>query len=55
MVGRLEIERIRATASQALGPRFDIRGFHDAVLGNGEVPLGALAEVIDDWVAAQSR
>jgi uncharacterized protein (DUF885 family) len=55
MVGRLEIERIRADARQALRERFDIRGFHDAVLGNGEIPLGALANVIDDWVAAQSR
>ena len=55
MVGRLEIERIRAGARQALGERFDIRGFHDAVLSNGELPLGALAEVIGDWVAAQSR
>jgi uncharacterized protein (DUF885 family) len=55
MVGRLEIERIRAGARQALGERFDIRGFHDAVLGNGELPLGALAEVVDGWVAARSR
>jgi uncharacterized protein (DUF885 family) len=53
MVGRLEIERIRAGARQALGERFDIRGFHDAILSNGELPLGALAEVIDDWVATQ--
>ena len=55
MVGRLEIERIRAGARHALGQRFDIRGFHDAVLGNGEIPLGALAQVIDEWVGAQSR
>jgi uncharacterized protein (DUF885 family) len=54
MVGRLEIERIRARARAALAGRFDIRGFHDAVLANGEVPLGALAAVIDEWVAAQS-
>jgi uncharacterized protein (DUF885 family) len=52
MVGRLEIERIRAEAKQALGQRFDIRGFHDAVLSNGEIPLDALAQVIDDWVAS---
>jgi len=49
MVGRLEIERIRAWAEQALGPRFDIRGFHDAVLANGEIPLDALAGVVDHW------
>jgi uncharacterized protein (DUF885 family) len=53
MVGRLEIERIRAGAEQALGERFDIRGFHDAVLSNGEIPLETLAWTVDDWVAAQ--
>jgi uncharacterized protein (DUF885 family) len=55
MVGRLEIERMRAGARQALGDRFDIRDFHDAVLGNGELPLGALADVVGGWVAARSR
>jgi uncharacterized protein (DUF885 family) len=55
MVGRLEIERMRAGARQSLEERFDIRGFHDAVLSNGELPLGALEEVVDEWVAAQSR
>jgi uncharacterized protein (DUF885 family) len=55
MVGRLEIERIRAAAQRSLGTRFDIRGFHDAVLGNGELPLDALATVVDEWVAAQGR
>ncbi|HEY0806264.1 MAG TPA: DUF885 family protein [Pseudonocardiaceae bacterium] len=53
MVGRLEIERIRAGAQQALGERFDIRGFHDAALSNGEIPLDALAQVIDDWTASR--
>ncbi|HEX4705874.1 MAG TPA: DUF885 domain-containing protein [Pseudonocardiaceae bacterium] len=53
MVGRLEIQRIRAGAEAALGDRFDIRGFHDVVLGNGPLPLSVLAEVVGDWVAAQ--
>jgi len=53
MVGRLEFERIRAGAQQALGERFDIRGFHDAALSNGEIPLNVLAAVIDDWTASQ--
>jgi uncharacterized protein (DUF885 family) len=53
MVGRLEIQRIRADAEAALGDRFDIRGFHDVVLGNGPLPLSVLAEVVRDWVAAQ--
>lgn len=55
MVGRLEIERIRRRARQALGERFDIRAFHDAVLRNGEIPLDTLADVLDQWVSTQSR
>ena len=51
MVGRLEIQRIRAAAEAALGDRFDIRGFHDVVLGNGPLPLSVLDEVVSDWVA----
>lgn len=38
MVGRLEIRRLRAQAGQALGERFDIRTFHDVVLGRGALP-----------------
>ncbi|OXM68824.1 DUF885 domain-containing protein [Amycolatopsis vastitatis] len=53
MVGRLEIERLRAEAEQALGERFDIRGFHEVVLGHGMLPLSALAKVVTDWVASR--
>ncbi|WP_328617611.1 DUF885 domain-containing protein [Amycolatopsis sp. NBC_00355] len=52
MVGRLEIQRLRAEAEQALGEGFDIRGFHEVVLGHGMLPLTALAKVVSDWVAA---
>jgi len=51
MVGRLEIQRIRAAAEAALGRDFDVRAFHDTVLGSGALPLGVLAEVVDAWVA----
>ncbi|MEC3977702.1 DUF885 domain-containing protein [Amycolatopsis sp. H20-H5] len=51
MVGRLEILRIRAAAEQALGERFDIRGFHDVVLGGGALPLSVLDDVVTEWVA----
>jgi uncharacterized protein (DUF885 family) len=54
MVGRLEILRIRAEAEAALGDRFDIRAFHDTVLGNGGLPLGVLDEVVKDWVATHA-
>jgi uncharacterized protein (DUF885 family) len=51
MVGRLEIQRVRAEAEQALGESFDIRDFHDAVLGYGILPLAVLDTVVRDWVA----
>jgi uncharacterized protein (DUF885 family) len=51
MVGRLEIQRLRAATEARLGERFDIRGFHDEVLGSGPLPLTVLAEVIDAWAA----
>ncbi len=46
MVGRLEIQRIRREAERRQGASFDIRAFHDAVLGSGPMPLGLLAEVV---------
>ncbi|HEY8472173.1 MAG TPA: DUF885 domain-containing protein [Natronosporangium sp.] len=50
MTGRLEIQRLRAEAQAALGDRFDIRGFHDTVLGYGELPLTVLGELVRGWV-----
>ncbi len=52
MVGRLELEKLRDHARMRLGGRFDVRTFHDAVLGHGAVPLGVLAEIVDDWIAS---
>jgi uncharacterized protein (DUF885 family) len=46
----LEIQRIRANAEQALGDRFDIRGFHDQVLGSGPLPMPLLEQKINTWV-----
>jgi uncharacterized protein (DUF885 family) len=53
MVGRLELERIRAAAEAALGDRFDIRSFHDTVLGSGPLPLLVLDQVVRAWVDDQ--
>ncbi|MEU8270845.1 DUF885 domain-containing protein [Sphaerisporangium sp. NPDC049002] len=50
MIGRREISRLRALAEDRLGSRFDIRGFHGAVLGNGAVPLGVLDQIVGAWV-----
>jgi len=49
MVGRLEIQRIRAAAESRLGRLFDIRGFHDVVLTNGPLPLAVLDQVVCAW------
>jgi len=45
-IGQLEILRLRAEARQRQGARFDIRRFHDAVLGHGAVSLGTLREIV---------
>ena len=50
MVGRLEIDSLRARAEARLGPRFDIRAFHDHVLENGSVPLAMLRSHVEAWV-----
>jgi uncharacterized protein (DUF885 family) len=49
MIGRLEIQRIRAEAEAAMGDRFDIKGFHDVVLGSGCIPLPSLARLATEW------
>jgi uncharacterized protein (DUF885 family) len=49
MVGRREIRRLRVAAEHRLGARFDIRAFHQAVLGSGAVPLGVLDQLVTRW------
>jgi uncharacterized protein (DUF885 family) len=49
MIGRLEIERLRQRAQARLGARFDVAGFHHAVLGDGMKPLSALEWAVDAW------
>ena len=51
-IGALTIQRLRARAQAELGPRFDIRAFHDQVLGTGALPLSVLERKIDGWIAA---
>ncbi|MBW6533098.1 DUF885 domain-containing protein [Sphingomonas sp. RRHST34] len=53
MVGQLKIAELRARAERELGPRFDIRDFHEAVLSQGALPLGVLEEQVDRYIAAK--
>jgi uncharacterized protein (DUF885 family) len=54
-VGQLEIRRLRAEAERRLGSRFDLRAFHDAVLGNGAVSLETLRGLIDGYITRAAR
>ena len=49
-VGELEILKLREEARKALGPRFDLRDFHEAVLGDGQLTLGLLRERVTAWI-----
>ena len=54
MVGKLKIEELRRNAEAKLGPKFDIRGFHDTILLSGAVPLDILEKNVDAWVASRA-
>ncbi len=53
-IGELKIKELRRAAEQALGERFDLRAFHDAVLANGSVPLPVLEQVIRKFIRDDS-
>ena len=53
MLGMLEIRRLRNLAEAELGQDFDIRGFHDRVLGSGSITLPMLEESILEWISSQ--
>jgi uncharacterized protein (DUF885 family)/pimeloyl-ACP methyl ester carboxylesterase len=55
MVGQLEILRLREQARAALGPRFDLRAFHDRVLEDGALTLPMLRAKIERWIADEQR
>ncbi len=50
-VGMIKILELRERAKTMLGDRFDIKAFHDQILGNGALPLTLLERVVDDWIA----
>ena len=52
-IGQLKILSLRASAEAALGDDFDVRDFHDTLLGAGALPLDILQQRMDDWIAEQ--
>ena len=52
-IGQIKISELRARAEKALGPKFDVRKFHTAVLADGALPLDVLEAKIDRWIASQ--
>ncbi len=52
-IGQLTHSRLRAEAEKELGAKFDVRAFHDQVLGTGALPLSVLEAKIRNWIAAQ--
>jgi uncharacterized protein (DUF885 family) len=55
VTGKREIVRLRERAQRALGPRFELRGFHHAVLRNGAIPLTLLDDEVGRWTATEAR
>jgi uncharacterized protein (DUF885 family) len=53
-MGQLKILELREKAKTALGPKFDIRAFHDEVLDSGALPLDILERRVDAWIATQA-
>jgi len=54
-LGHNEFVRLREQARARLGPRFDLKGFHDAVLRSGDMPLEVLGTVVNEWTEARLR
>ena len=52
-IGMMKIQQLRKKAEDELGDKFDIRGFHDTVLGGGSLPLELLERKVDAWIEAQ--
>jgi len=54
-MGQLKFHELRINAERELGPRFNVRAFHDTVLGHGAVPLDVLETLVRAWVGAAAK
>ena len=52
-IGMIKIQQLRKKAETELGEQFDIRGFHDAILGGGAMPLDLVERRVDRWIAGK--
>jgi uncharacterized protein (DUF885 family) len=52
-VGKLKLLEMRQRAREELGDQFDIKEFHNVVLGNGVLPISVLESVVEDWIASK--
>ena len=54
-MGQLTILQLRERAKTELGPKFNIKAFHDEVLDSGALPMDILEQRVNDWIAAQKK
>jgi uncharacterized protein (DUF885 family) len=54
-MGQLKLLELRQKAQTALGPKFDLKKFHDVVLDSGALPMDLLEKQVDDWIAIQKK
>tara|TARA_R110002073_G_scaffold119441_13_gene260786 strand:- start:3616 stop:5340 length:1725 start_codon:yes stop_codon:yes gene_type:complete len=54
-IGEIKIRALRKKAEDTLGENFDLRAFHDMIIGNGSLPIAILEEVVNQWIADQKK
>ncbi len=52
-IGEIKIRQLRKKAKDTLGEKFDLRAFHDTIIGNGSLPIAILEEIVNEWILSQ--